>query len=178
MNRGFLTRGPVVAAFVVAGLSLGPRSAMAQDVSVDYDRHADFSRCTTYAWAPGHPAQSPLVDGHIVEAIDGALVRRGWRKVQENASCLVSYHASAREQRSLQVWDGGRRFAGGMGSVDVRTIVNGMLVVDIADAASRQLIWRAVARDTVSEKAEKNEKKLGKCVEKMFAAFPPPSGEK
>jgi hypothetical protein len=83
----------------------------------------------------------------------------------------VTYHASTRAQRSLQVWDSGR-FFGGMGSVDVKTIQNGTLVVDIGDA-SRQLISRAVAKDTLSDKPEKNQKKLDKTMEKMFKTLPP-----
>jgi hypothetical protein len=82
------------------------------------------------------------------------------------------YQASLREQRSLQIWSGGGRFRGGVGSVDVQTVLNGMLVVDIADGASRQLVWRAVARDTVSDKTSKNEKKLAKVVDKMFKDLP------
>jgi hypothetical protein len=156
----------------VAGLGLGATRATAQEVNVDQDKQADLVRCATYAWVGGQPAQDPLVDKHIVEAIDGALAAKGWRKVQGNPGCYVMYQASLREQRSLQIWNGGGRFRGGMGSVDVQTVLNGMLVVDIADGASRQLVWRAVGKDTVSDKTSKNEKKLAKVVDKMFKDLP------
>ena len=166
-----------VAAYVfVAGLGLGASAASAQEVSVQYDKQADFSRCTTYAWTAGQPAQNPLADKNIVAAIDEALGARGWKKADSGAACLVRYQASVREEKSLQVWDSPRPFVRGIASVDVRTVVNGMLVVDIADAAKQDLIWRAVARDTVSDKPEKNEKKLAKAMEKMFGAFPPAAG--
>jgi hypothetical protein len=47
------------------------------------------------------------------------------------------------------------------------------LVVDIWDARTKQLLWRATATDTVSENPEKNEKKLKKAMEKMFKKYPP-----
>jgi hypothetical protein len=49
----------------------------------------------------------------------------------------------------------------------------GTLVVDLYDANSKQLIWRASAEDTLSDKASKNEKNLDKGVAKMFKGFPP-----
>ena len=41
------------------------------------------------------------------------------------------------------------------------------------DTKSKQLIWRGSAEDTLSDKAEKNEKSLDKGVAKMFKEFPP-----
>jgi len=179
MKQGsMLMKASVAFQVVVAGLWLGASSAIALDVNVDHDKEADFSKCVTYAWAKGQPAHNPLADKHIVEAIDGALAGKGWRKVQANPACYVMYQASVREQKGLQVWGSGGRFLGGMGSVDVKTVVNGMLVVDIGDAATQQLIWRAVARDTVSDKPEQNQKKLAKCMDKMFKDFPPASTKK
>ena len=49
----------------------------------------------------------------------------------------------------------------------------GTLVVDLYDAKTKQLIWRGSAEDTLSDKAEKNEKNLDKGVAKMFKKFPP-----
>jgi hypothetical protein len=51
----------------------------------------------------------------------------------------------------------------------------GTLTVDIFDAATKKLIWRAVAADTLSEKPDKNDKKLDKAAEEMFEHFPPSS---
>jgi hypothetical protein len=168
-------KGSMGLPIAVAGVWLGAAPAHAMDVSVDYDKQAQFSRCETYAWEKGQPAQNPLADKRIVEAIDAQLAGRGWKKVQANPGCYVIYQASVKEQKSLQVWGHGGRFIGGMGSVDVKTVVNGMLVVDIGDASTQQLIWRAVAKDTVSDKPEQNQKKLGQCMEKMFKDFPVPA---
>lgn len=166
----FLMSKTAIASYaLVAGLA---GSASAEQVRVDYDRQADFARCATYAWSKGQPAENPFVDKRIVEAVDAALAARGWRKVEENPGCYVAYQASVKEEKSLQVWESGWRFRGGLSSVDVKTVLNGMLVVDIADPSSRQLIFRGVATDTISDKPEKNQKKLAKVTEKMFKELP------
>ena len=40
---------------------------------------------------------------------------------------------------------------------------------------TRDLLWRGVITDTLSDKAEKNVKKLDKNVQKLFKHFPPKS---
>ena len=54
----------------------------------------------------------------------------------------------------------------------------GTLVVDIFDAKSKQLVFRGTAQDEISDKAEKNAKKLAKASDKMFKDFPPGSAKK
>jgi hypothetical protein len=54
-----------------------------------------------------------------------------------------------------------------------KTVRAGTLVVDMLDAATRELVWRAIARDSLSDKTDKNEKKLAKATRKMFEDFPP-----
>jgi len=51
----------------------------------------------------------------------------------------------------------------------------GTLVVDIFDAKSKQLVFRGTATDELSDKPEKNVKKVEKAAEKMFKNFPPGS---
>jgi len=159
-------------ALVAVSVGLAAGSAQAQDVSVDYDKGADFSACATYAWAKGQPAPNPLVDRRIVAAIEAELAARGMQKASENPGCYVIYQASLDEEKELQIWGSGGRWLGGSGTVRANTVTRGTLVVDIGHAASGQLIFRGIAQDTVSDKAEKNEKKLAKAVSKMFKSFP------
>ena len=49
----------------------------------------------------------------------------------------------------------------------------GTLVVDIFDAKTKQLVFRGTAQDELSDKPEKNAKKLAKASDKMFKDFPP-----
>ena len=52
------------------------------------------------------------------------------------------------------------------------------LVVDIFDAKSKQLMFRGQASDEISDKPEKNVKKVQKAADKMFKDFPPGSAKK
>jgi hypothetical protein len=54
----------------------------------------------------------------------------------------------------------------------------GTLIVDMSDPNTKQLIWRGVGQDTLSNKPSKNEQKLEKAVEKMFKNIPPKPKEK
>jgi hypothetical protein len=54
----------------------------------------------------------------------------------------------------------------------------GTLVVDIFDAKTKALVFRGTASDEISDKPEKNIKKVEKASAKMFKDFPPGSKEK
>ena len=163
---------PVLLVLLVTGV------AIAQQVSVDYDHTADFSKYKTYAWAEGRPVQDPFNHQRTVEAIDAQLAAKGWTRLErnQNPDALVLYRAAATEQKQARVWGAGGpgwRFGGGNAQVDVNAIQIGQLVVDILDATTQKLLWRGRASDTASDKPEKNEKKINKAAEKLFKKFPP-----
>ncbi|PYX68017.1 MAG: DUF4136 domain-containing protein, partial [Acidobacteria bacterium] len=49
--------------------------------------------------------------------------------------------------------------------------------LDMYDSANHDLVWRGLARKTISPKAkpEKQEKNLAKAVRKVLKNYPPPS---
>jgi Domain of unknown function (DUF4136) len=49
----------------------------------------------------------------------------------------------------------------------------GTMVIDVFDAKSKKLVFRGKASDDISDKPEKNAKKIDKAVQKMFKNFPP-----
>ena len=167
----------VPAILVVVLLTAG--SAWAQKVNVDYDHSADFTKYKTYAWMESrNPAPSDLSHRRIVEAIDQQLAAKGLRKVDRNPDLLVVYNAGVKEQVSVQGYSYGYypyRWGGG-GSVYLYENVElqATLIVDLVDAQKQELAWRGVATDTISDKPEKNIKKINKAAEKMFKKFPPP----
>jgi hypothetical protein len=68
-------------------------------------------------------------------------------------------------------------FGGGFGDEGVTNtqVINvpvGSLVVDVYDGSKHQLLFRGVANDTLSNKEEKNSKKLQKAIDKIFEKFP------
>jgi hypothetical protein len=123
----------------------------------------------------------PLWDTRIKSAVDTQLQAKGWTRVNSGGDVCIVAIGTTQTQRSLQTFyngfGGGWRWRGfgGMGEATTteQDYKEGTLVVDLYDAKTKQLIWRGSAEDTLSNKAEKNEKNLDKGVAKMFKKFPP-----
>jgi hypothetical protein len=151
-------------------------SVLAQDIKTDYDHHANFSQYHTYSWAKVKTTD-PLWEGRIQDAVDHALQAKGWQRVDSNGDVAVTAVGSTHNQREYQTFYdgmGGWRWGGfGETTTQVENYPVGTLVLDLYDAHNKQLIWRGVSSDSLSDKPEKNEKKLDKDVDKMFDRFPP-----
>src|ERR1700675_806296 len=162
-------------------------SAFGQHIQTDFDHQANFSQYKTYSWQEIKPANS-LWDSRIKNAVDAQLAAKGWSQVDSGGDVTVVAGKTTQTQRTLQTFYDGfgggwgwRRFGGGGFGSSTTTEQDykvGTLVIDLYDAKTKQLIWRGSAQDTLSDKAEKNEKKLDKGVAKMFKAFPPGSAKR
>ncbi|HET6898702.1 MAG TPA: DUF4136 domain-containing protein [Vicinamibacteria bacterium] len=175
---------------VAAALSLVGAAASAQDVKVDFDKAADFSKFKTFAIKLGTSWNNPLSEKRVLAEIQQGLAEKGWTPTTDDAKAdaIVVLHGATEKQKSLNTfysggyggygWRGG--WGGGMGTstttVDEYTV--GTLVVDIFDAKSKQLVYRGTASDELSNKPEKNAKKLAKASDKLFKDFPPGSAKK
>jgi hypothetical protein len=156
--------------------------AFAQHVQTDFDHQANFSRLKTYSWQTVK-TNDPLWDSRIKNDVDAQLAAKGWTQVPEGGDVAIVAMATTRTQRSLQTFydgfGGGWRWRGfggtGVSTTTEQDYKEGTLVVDLYEAKSKQLVWRGVAQDTLSDKAASNEKKLNKGVAKMFKHFPPES---
>lgn len=170
MNSLRISFTALLAAFLLSSL------AFAQDVKTDYDHHANFSQYHTYSWAKVQTTD-PLWEGRIKDAVNHELQAKGWQLVDNGGDVAVTAVGSARDQREYQTFYdgmGGWRW-GGFGETTTQAVNYpvGSLVVDMYDAHDRQLIWRGVSSDSLTNNPEKNEKKLDKAVDKMFDHFPP-----
>ena len=164
----------LLACLVVSTMSL---FLAAQDVHTDYNHQTPFNQYHTYSWTRIQ-TDNPLWQPRIQQAIDKDLQAKGWRRVDSGGQVSVSAVGAVHNEKEYQTFYngmGGWRW-GGFGDEATTTVQNeriGTLVVDMYDSNSKQLIWRGVASDTLSEKPEKNEDKLQKTADKMFKSFPP-----
>jgi len=159
--------------FVLATLTT---VAFAAQVSSDYDHSVNFGGYKTYSWTKVEAANS-IWNARVKEAVNKELAAKGLTEVPSGGDVSLAAVETTRTEQQLNTYYngfGGRRF-GGFG--DATTTVNkyrvGTLVVDMFDAGSKNLIWRASASDTLSGNPEKNTKNLDKGVQKMFSHFPP-----
>jgi len=158
---------------VVLATLLAAGAAFAQKVTTDYDRNANFAKYKTYCWvASKNPAKNPLWNQRIVDDVDQQMAAQGLTRVAGPADLYVTYNGGLKENTSLQGFGTGGRWLGGNFSVNKVTEVEGTLIVDLFDVQTRQLVWRGTATETVSDKTDKNIKRLEKVIEKLFQNFP------
>jgi len=182
----------IQALVVAAALSLSG-SAFAQDVKVDFDKAADFGALKTFTIKIGTHWNNPLSEKRVLAEIQQGLTEKGWTVTTDDAKAdaIVILHGATEKQKSLNTfysgggmyggygWRGG--WGGGMGGTATTTVDEytvGTLVVDIFDAKTKKLVYRGTAQDELSDKPEKNAKKLAKASDKLFKNFPPGSKEK
>jgi len=157
-----------------------------QKVTVDFDTSVDFSGFLTYAWARGRQAKDPLVDRHIIDAVDRRLGDRGLQRVDETGEPdLVAVYYVAQDTgievdtSDLAGWGGGwgwRKGPGANATTTARNLAPGEIIIDIAQVKGKRLIWRGVATGTIGDRRDKIEKMLNQALDKMFERFPPPIG--
>jgi hypothetical protein len=155
-------------------------------VNTDYSVDSDFSQFRTFQYQNSDndvEASSPLVHERIVNAIRQGMTGSGLQEVDSDPDVYVTYHGSATNQLRFDTtymtmtnwhrpgWHSGM----GVTSASTRTttITEGTLVIDIWDASTNSLVWRAIATDTLSRNPERNTASINRAVERAFRNFPP-----
>jgi Domain of unknown function (DUF4136) len=167
---------------------LAPAVVLAQKTSYDFDKSANFASYKTYALKDGTKVGQPLIDDRIVAAIEAQLAAKGLKKVDANPDVFVVYHTAFDKQKDISTFSSGYgggyggygwRYGGGWGSemstTQVRDILVGTLVIDVADAAKGQMVWRGMGVKEVDTQAkpEKRDKSINNAVTKIFKNYPP-----
>lgn len=180
-----MTRTRIGIGVLALALAL-PVVLIGQKVSYDYDKTANFAAFKTYAQRKGTPANDQFVDKRITDAIDTELAAKGLTKNEASPDVTVMYHVSLKEKQDISTYSYG--YAGGYGpygygwgggwggtQVVVNDITEGTLVIDIADAQKKQMVFRGVGvkQIDVQAKAEKRDKNVASAVKKILKDFPP-----
>jgi hypothetical protein len=177
----------LVKTMVVAGVALAVAGgARAQDVKVDYDKAANFGAIKTFSLKLGTSWGNQIGEKRVTDEITQALTEKGWKLAPEGqADARVVLHGASQTKKDLNTFYsgmGGYRYRGFGGTGTATTTVSeytvGTLVVDIFDAKGENLLWRGAAQDELSDKPDKNIKKLAKASDKLFKDFPPGSAKK
>jgi hypothetical protein len=168
-------------------LLVAPVLIVAQKTSYDYEKTANFAGFKTYAHKQGTPVGQSLIDDRIVAAIDAQLAAKGLTKAAADPDVFVVYHMAFDKEKDISTyssgyggyggygWGWGGGWAGGTTTTQVRDILMGTMVIDMADARKGQLVWRGMGVKEVNTQAdpEKRDKSINKAVEKIFKNYPP-----
>jgi hypothetical protein len=160
-------------------------------VSTDYDPTVDFSRYHTFQLVGGHllnegvPDDSnTLVKDRIAAALRVTLQGKGLQeggKEAGGADLDVGYFGGARTRTEIETmptygpgfgpfWYGGW-WDPAFNTWWATTYNEGTLVIDLVDAHTNRLVWRAYARTEIHVPV--SQEKIQKAVTEAFRSFPP-----
>ena len=177
----------LAAALLVSSLAF---SAQAQKPQIQWNNKYNFQDVKTFAWQltpETSLAQSnPFMDSLIKNTLKAELATSGLTEVESNPDVYVNYHASTSTDVQLRsdsygygfgaygmgTWGGYYGMSAGPVSTTTRVVeyTMGTLVVDIWDAATKELVWRGEVTDSLSDSnVEKNQKTVVKAIGKLAA---------
>jgi len=174
---------------IIAGLAIlmfGSCTAPLK-VTSDYDKQASFRNYKTFAIDTMRASQSlsQLNQRRIVAAVRAEMIRKGFRE-SATPDLLVHLAAILRNGRSVTATTTGyynyggfyRPYTWGMGgpaytTFNVDNYTDGSLIVDIADAASKNLVWEGIGNREIDQPLKDPDSEIPAAVGKIMAGFPP-----
>ena len=153
-------------------------------VKTDYDHSITFDHYHTFAWrqapaAPNDLGDNTLLRSRITSAMNQQLLGKGMHEDSANPDVYLTYRYVAHSRNdinSFPSWGSwGWRRGGWAGSnVYVNRYTEGTFVIDMVDAKTNQLVWRAYGSDTGSNPIDvQSDKNVGKIVSQALKHFPP-----
>ena len=168
----------------------------AQTVKVNWLEKAPFADYKSYAWKPSTSEASGFFTQFVKPDVDKEISAKGLQKESsgKKPDLFVTYHLHTQEATDARTtldgfemgedswgasdcWDG----CGWGDHNDQTPSTHGaaprnmaILTVDLADARTNKLVWRAQAAvDSVSPTQKGDEKQVEHTVERMFKKYPP-----
>jgi hypothetical protein len=156
----------------------------AQNASANYDKNTDFSKYKTYKWVNIENAQhvDDLTADQLAGTVESELAKKGLKKSQtDKADLLIGYQVARGKEKQLSQYNVGASYGsaagatGGTGGAATTVVHTGLLVLDMYDAASKQLIWRGVVANAIDAdaKPDKKQKHMDQGVAKLLKDYPP-----
>ena len=161
-------------------------------VQSDFDPAAPFTTYRTYSWLPSEAPRgmNPLMFRRIRDSIDRSLAARGYTQAP-NGDFAITFVVDERDRIRADDWGSGWGWGGwggygwggygwggygwggwGYPGVDVYTVIQRSIVIDIYDSRTRQAAWHGVVkRESYSERV--NYGRLDQAVDAVLAKFPP-----
>jgi hypothetical protein len=151
----------------------------------DYAAGLDLKPYATFDWGAGDtlPAgdprldNNPFFDARVRAAVERELATKGITRRAASPDLLIHYHASVRQRvdviRSDEVR--GYTFGGVNSSEKVIEYEEGTLILDIAEAKSKRILWRGWAQtdvDGIMNEQREMEKRIDQSVRKMLEQLP------
>jgi hypothetical protein len=158
-----------IAPALLLAVLLCPAAAPAQTAQVvQHDKTIDVSKFKTYSFETGHPAILEEVDRRILAALEKQLAAKGLQKAEAGqADAIVTYHAVQRQDVDLTTFDKAK--AAGQAPAMLKV---GAMAVDLKDAATAKLAWRAKVEDVLRGDQAAQLATIDKAIAALFEKYP------
>jgi len=164
----------------LAALSAAITACATLSVSSYIHPAADFSRYQTYDWGArdalptGDPRldNNPFFDAQVRASVERELAARGYRREAANPDLLIHYHASVQQKVDVYRVDAEAGYGDESAAVQYE---EGTLVLDVADAKTRQIIWRGWGQSDIEgviNDQSRMEKRVAEVTQKILERLP------
>lgn len=171
--------GACVAALALAAAAVQAQQFKVPRVDLDYDKQVDFGAFKTFSWKDtGAGAEDPGMHTRIVWYVERELEKKGLKKAKSGTGdLLVRYYAKKRESLKGTPSQEETTLPGGAGqlttSVDMHTVLEGTLLVELQRATDEKPVWRA-ATELRSIDKQRIDAETAAAVRLLIAKYPPP----
>lgn len=180
----------LASAWIIAATAAGAAACRSpMTAGADYDTAAPFGHPATFAWngADAFPTGDPRLDNNpfFVARLHGAIERelgsRGVRFRGAAPALLVHHHAAVRSRTEIYEVDrdAGYTWSNRGPEPQFYQYDEGTFLVDIADARTKEIVWRGWARADLAgalDDPEALSELIDDAVSEMFEHFPIPVG--
>lgn len=176
-----LSRRSVVAFLLCALPRLAPAGPK---VAVNYDRDFNFATLKSYQWRT-HPvmeqnpelAQRAIAGEIVMSEGNEILMGRGYTPDDVEPDFYLAFFVKGNKAEEATVYTkswyyGPTPYWAGATETIYRQFVEGTLVIDVVDAKSKRLVWRAHCQAKIDDWKDRH-KDIAKAVKTAFKDFPP-----
>jgi len=173
----------------LTGLMIFVACSPSLKVTSDYDKSVDFTSYKTFAMyeLKDHSgAISQLNQNRIIDAVKKQMVAKGFTENTTNPDVLVNVVTYLKEKQQVTAntnyygyggyyrpyaWGGG--MASGTTTYSTYNYHDGTLMVDVVDAAKKQLVWQGVGNKEIDKPSKDPDKAISEAVARIMESFPP-----
>jgi len=171
------------------GTLLAVSTGYTDKIKTSFDKAAPFSEFKTYAFKSGLlmiGQDHDKLDRFFFDALRNELNAKGMTEVKENPDVFVTYAGivggkaasdSLNAPGQLASYDWG--IPQGWSTVTSTVEVEGSVLIEIVNASTKQLAWRAAVTGLVRNlgQLDKQQQKIQDVVKKAFKDYPPKAGK-
>jgi hypothetical protein len=157
-------------------------------VTSDYDKSVNFQQYKTFKMVSldqQHQTISQLNQNRIINAIRNEMMKKGFQE-SDNPDMVLAAVIILKDMQSVTAntnyygyggmyrpyaWGGG--MATGYTTYNVQNYKDGSLIIDVADAKTKQLLWEGIGNKEIDKPASDPDKAIADAITSIMANFPP-----